>query len=121
MATVTIHSDFGAQEKKICHCLHFFLFYLPGSDGTRWHDLSFFNVEFQASFSLSSFTLITKLFSSWWLSGCHQEDLEVPGCHSLCCIILVKVATGTAQTHREGTQGLPLEGEEAHVCHTGVE
>ena len=21
----TIHSDFGAQENKICHCLHFFL------------------------------------------------------------------------------------------------
>ena len=24
MAAVTIHSDFGAQEKKICHCFHFF-------------------------------------------------------------------------------------------------
>ena len=24
MATVTIHSDFGAQENKICHCFHFF-------------------------------------------------------------------------------------------------
>ena len=23
MAAVTIHSDFGAQEKKICHCFHF--------------------------------------------------------------------------------------------------
>ena len=23
MATVTIHSDFEAQEKKICHCFHF--------------------------------------------------------------------------------------------------
>ena len=23
MAAVTIHSDFGAQENKICHCLHF--------------------------------------------------------------------------------------------------
>ena len=25
MAAVTICSDFGAQENKICHCLHFFL------------------------------------------------------------------------------------------------
>ena len=29
MAAVTIHSDFGAQENKIHHCLHFFLVYLP--------------------------------------------------------------------------------------------
>ena len=32
MAVVTIHSDFGAQENKICHCFHFL--YLPWSDGT---------------------------------------------------------------------------------------
>ena len=25
MATVTIYSDFGAQENKICHCFHFYL------------------------------------------------------------------------------------------------
>ena len=24
IATVTVHSDFGAQENKICHCFHFF-------------------------------------------------------------------------------------------------
>ena len=24
MTSVTIHSDFGAQENKICHCFHFF-------------------------------------------------------------------------------------------------
>ena len=41
---------FGAQEKKICHCFHFFPFYLPWGDGTRCHDLSFLNVEFQTSF-----------------------------------------------------------------------
>ena len=29
MAAVTIHSDFGAQENKICHCFHIFPFYLP--------------------------------------------------------------------------------------------
>ena len=28
MATVTICSDFGAQENKICHCFHFSPFYL---------------------------------------------------------------------------------------------
>ena len=34
MATVTVCSDFGAQENKICHCFHFFLIYLPWSYGT---------------------------------------------------------------------------------------
>ena len=29
VAAITIHSDFAAQEKKICHCSHFFPFYLP--------------------------------------------------------------------------------------------
>ena len=50
MAAVTICNDFRAQENKICHCLHFFPIYLPWSGGTRCHDLSFLNVEFQASF-----------------------------------------------------------------------
>ena len=45
-AAVTVHSDFGAQESKICHGFHLFPFYLPWSDGTRCHDLSFLNVEF---------------------------------------------------------------------------
>ena len=66
MAAVTIHSDFGAQENKICHCFHFFSFYLPRSDGIGCHDLSFLSVKFQASF----FTLLIKrLFSSSSLSA----------------------------------------------------
>ena len=28
MAAVTLHSDFGVQENKICHCFHFFPSYL---------------------------------------------------------------------------------------------
>ena len=28
-ATVTIFSDFGVQRNKVCHCVHFFPFYLP--------------------------------------------------------------------------------------------
>ena len=42
MAAVIIHSDFGAQENKICHCFYFLLFYLPWNDETRCHDLQFF-------------------------------------------------------------------------------
>ena len=46
MAAVTVHSDFGVQENKICHCFHFFPIYLPWSDGNGCHDLSFLNLEF---------------------------------------------------------------------------
>ena len=38
MATVTICSDFGAPQNKVCHCFHCFCIYLPWSDGTRCHD-----------------------------------------------------------------------------------
>ena len=47
-------SDFRTAKEEICHCFHLFPFYLPWSDGTGCHDLSFFNVDFQASF----FTLL---------------------------------------------------------------
>ena len=66
MTSVTIYSDFGAQENKVCHC---FPFYLPWSDGTRCHDLNFLNVEFKPAFSLSSFTFIKMFFTSSLLSA----------------------------------------------------
>ena len=64
MAAVTICSDFEAQENKVCHCSHCFPPYLPWSDGTGCHDLSFLNAEFKPAFSLSPFTFIKSLFSS---------------------------------------------------------
>ena len=55
MATVTILGDFGAQEKKICHCFYFFPFYLPWSDGSRCHDLIFcLMLSFKPALSLFS-------------------------------------------------------------------
>ena len=33
-------------KNVVCHCFHCFPIYLPWSDGTRCHDLHFFNVEF---------------------------------------------------------------------------
>ena len=63
MAIVTVHSDFGAAENKICHCLYFFPFYLPWSD-MEIMILVFWMVSFKPAFSLSSFTLIKRLFSS---------------------------------------------------------
>ena len=46
VAAVTIHSDFGAQEIKVCHCFRVLLSYLPWSHGTGCHGLCFVNVEF---------------------------------------------------------------------------
>ena len=34
MAAVTVHSDFGAQENKVCHCFHCF----PYLFATKWWD-----------------------------------------------------------------------------------
>ena len=73
MASVTIHGDFGAHEKEICHYFHLLPFYLPCSNWGRCHDLvscffffcCFFLVfSLKPALSLSSFTLIKRLFSS---------------------------------------------------------
>ena len=66
MTAITTCSDFGAPKNNACHCFHCFPIYLPWSDGTGCHDLSFLNVE---TFSFSSFTFIKKLFSSSSLSA----------------------------------------------------
>ena len=44
MAAVTVCSDFGAPENKICHCFYFFHIYLPWSDEIGYHNFSFLNV-----------------------------------------------------------------------------
>ena len=64
MTAVTICSDFGAPQNKVCHC---FPIYFPWSDGARCHDLSFLTVE--PGFSLSSFIFIKRLFSCSLLSA----------------------------------------------------
>ena len=56
-------------QNKVSHHFHCFPIYLPWSDGTRCHDLSFLNVELKPTFSLSSFTCIKRLFSSSLLSA----------------------------------------------------
>ena len=63
MAAVTICSDLGAKENKVCYYLHCFLIYLPWSDGTRCHDLSIWKLSFKPAFSLFSFSFIKRLFS----------------------------------------------------------
>ena len=46
MAAVTICSDFGAHENKVCQCFHCLPIYWPWNDGIWCHDLHFLNVEF---------------------------------------------------------------------------
>ena len=50
-------------------CFHYFPIYLPWSDETRCHDLSFLNGEFKPTFSLSSSSFIKRLFSFSSLSA----------------------------------------------------
>ena len=69
MDVANIHSDFAAQENKICPCFYLSSFYLPWSDGTGCDDLSFLELSFQQAFSLFSFSFIKRLFSSSLLSA----------------------------------------------------
>ena len=48
---------------------HCFPIYLPWSDGTRCHDLSFLKLGFKPTFLFSSFTFIKRLFSPSLLSA----------------------------------------------------
>ena len=56
------------QEKKIYYCFNFFSFYIC-HDGTECMILVFWMLSFKPALSLSSFTLIKKLFSSSSLSA----------------------------------------------------
>ena len=72
MASVTICSDFRAQENKGSHCFHCFPIYLPWSDGTGWNDFVFWMLSFKPTFSLSSFTF-KRLFCSCSLSAIYGQ------------------------------------------------
>ena len=83
VVVVTVASDFGAQENKICHCFHIPSTYLPRNNGTRCHDFSFLMLSFKPIFSLSSFTFFKKLFNSSLLFAinvvivCIPEGVEI--------------------------------------------
>ena len=65
MAVVTICSDFGVQENKLCHCFHIF-HEVMGLDAMI---LVFCMFSFKAAFSLCSVTFIKRLISYSWLSA----------------------------------------------------
>ena len=67
MAAVTIYSDFGAQENKVCHCFHYFPIYLPCRDGTGCHDLRFLNVGLKLNIQK------TKIMASGLITSCQID------------------------------------------------
>ena len=69
MAAVTIRSDFGAQEEEICHYFHHFLSICCAVMGVDAMILIFSIFSLKVALSLSSFTLIARLFSSSSLSA----------------------------------------------------
>ena len=93
MAVVTICSDFGAQENKVCHCFHCFPIYLPWSDGTGCHDLRFLNVEFFLIFTLFYFTILYWFChtSTWIRHGCTWVPNPEPSSHPIPSLWVVPV------------------------------
>ena len=59
MATVTVYSGFGAQKNKVSHYFQCLPIYLPWTDGTRCHDLIFYDIY---KYILISLYLFYKIF-----------------------------------------------------------
>ena len=69
MAAVTICSDFGSKENKVCHYFHCFPIYLPWSDGQDIMILFLWILSFKPAFWISSLTFIKRSFSYSSLSA----------------------------------------------------
>ena len=69
MAAITVCSDFGAQENKICHCYHCFPSTCCEVMRLDAMILVFWMLSLKPDFSLFSFTLINRFFSSSSLSA----------------------------------------------------
>ena len=69
MATVTVYSDFGAQKEEICRYFHHFPSICHVVMGLDDSILVFLIFSLKVALSLSSFTLIKRLFSSSSLSA----------------------------------------------------
>ena len=75
MAAVTMCTDFGTQENKICHCFHFFLFSaMKQQDNMPWSQI-FESWVLSQNFPLSFFTFIKRLLNSSSLSAVRTVSL----------------------------------------------
>ena len=104
-----------SRKLKSVNAYTFTPFYLPWSDGTRCHDLSFLKVKFQASFftplSLSSRGSLVPLhflpwewyhlhiWGCWWFINLHDSSNP-----SFCTVY--------------SAQKLNIQGDNIRVCHT---
>ena len=86
MAAVTIHSDFGGQENKVCHS---FPIYLLRSDGTTCHGLCFFIKRLFSSSSLSPIREVSSAYlrlliflPAILISSCASSSLAFHMIHS---------------------------------------
>ena len=94
MVAVTICSDFGAQENKVCHYFHCIPNYSHEVMGPDVMIFIFWMLNFKPTFSFSSFTFIKRLFTSSLLSAIRMvssaylrlliflPDLLIPACAS---------------------------------------
>ena len=88
-----------SEPKKIkSGTISTFPFYLPWSDGTRCHDLSFLNVDSQTSFFTLLFTLIKRLFSSFSLSATTVVSFEYLRSLILLLAILIPACDSSSST-----------------------
>ena len=117
VAAVTVGSDFGAQENKICHCFHFFPFYLPWSDEIMI--LVFWMLNFKPVFSLLSLTLIKRLFSSFLLSAIRVLPFAYLRLLIFLLAILISACHSSTLAFRMySAQKLNKQGDNIQPCHT---
>ena len=75
MATVTVHSDFEAQENKVCHCFHCFPICLLWSDGTRCQDLRFWKAGLKLNIQKTKI-MASGPITSWQIDGETMETVR---------------------------------------------
>ena len=91
------------QEGETCHYFHLFPFYLLGNNGARCHDLTlvgflffFLIFSFKLAFSLSTFILIRRFFSSSSLSAIRVVPSHISGCWFFFCLSWFQLVTHPA-------------------------
>ena len=69
-------------RKIVCHCFHYFSIYLPWSDGTRCHDISFQNFpQFIVIHTVKGFGIVNKTEIDVFLElSCFFDDPEDVPC-----------------------------------------
>jgi len=84
------------KRKSVSSHFHIFPFYLPCSNGARCYDLSFLTFSCKPALSLSSFSLIKKVFNSSSLSAFRVVSsaylslpILIPACYSCSPLFLM--------------------------------